>query len=172
MFGFCINQSISTYNCLTTHTCMWLIKCRLGIGWKGQKEYLRILFLLLTMPHIMVSMKATHRFYLINRIRILCTFKHNQRSWMQLFLSLSSLPCPKTLSILCDNQSMQSIANTDAISPCTKHIDVGYHFIREHIANKLFSIPTLDMVADIFTKPLLHTLFSHYHASLGLSSIT
>ena len=95
--------------------------------------------------------------------------------WMQLFLSLSSLPHPKTLSILCDNQSMQSIANTDAISPHTKHIDVGYHFIREHIANKSFLtiwIPTLDMVVDIFTKPLLHTLFSHHCASLGLSSVT
>ena len=95
--------------------------------------------------------------------------------WMQLFLSLSSLPHPRTLSILCNNQSMQSIANTDAISPCTKHIDVNYHFIREHIANESFStiwIPTLDMVADIFTKPLLHTLFLCHHASLSLSSIT
>lgn len=91
--------------------------------------------------------------------------------WIQLFLSLMKLPSPKTLPVLCDNQSSQAIANTDTISSCTKHIDASYHFIREHIANGSFSmiwIPTSDMVADIFTKPLLHILFSQHHTSLGL----
>lgn len=91
--------------------------------------------------------------------------------WMQLFLSLTKLPYPKTLSILCDNQSTQTIANTEAISSRTKHIDVSYHFIRQHIADGSFAtvwVPTSDMVADIFTKPLLHTLFSRHRDSLGL----
>ena len=91
--------------------------------------------------------------------------------WIQLFLSLTQLPSPKTFPILCHNQSTQSIANTDAISSCTKHIDVSHHFIREHIANGSFStvwISTSDMIADIFTKPLLHTLFSRHRTSLGL----
>jgi hypothetical protein len=72
--------------------------------------------------------------------------------WIQLFHSLMELPFPKTLPILCDNQSTQSIANTDAISSRTKHIDVSYHFIREHIANGASStiwILTSDMVADM-----------------------
>jgi hypothetical protein len=92
--------------------------------------------------------------------------------WIQLFLSLMKFPFPKPFPIPCDNQSTQSIANTDIISSHTKHIDVGYHFIREHIGNKMFStiwIPTSDMVANIFTKPLLHTLFIHHHDSLGLA---
>ena len=92
--------------------------------------------------------------------------------WIQLFLSLTQLPSSKTIPILCDNQSTQSIANTDAISSRTKHIDVRHHFIREHITNGSFStvwISTSDMVADIFTKPLLHTLFSRHRASLGLT---
>ena len=91
--------------------------------------------------------------------------------WIHLFLSLMHLPHPKTISILCDNQSTQSIANTDAISSRTKHIDVSHHFICEHIANGSFStvwVPTSDMVADIFTKPLLHNLFSRHRDSLGL----
>jgi hypothetical protein len=91
--------------------------------------------------------------------------------WIRLFTSLMQLPSSKPFPILGDNQSAQSIANTDAISSRTKHIDVRHHFIREHIANGSFSvkwIPTSDMTADIFTKPLLHTLFIRHRDSLGL----
>ena len=49
-----------------------------------------------------------------------------------------------------------------ALNPChhsrSKHIDVKHHFIRECITNaliKLQQIPTLSMIADILTKPLL-----------------
>jgi hypothetical protein len=92
--------------------------------------------------------------------------------WIQLLLTLMQLPSPKTFPILCNNQSTQTIANTDAISSRTKHIDVGYHFIQEHIAKGAFSmiwIPTCNMVADIFTKPLLNVLFTHHRNSLGLA---
>jgi hypothetical protein len=92
--------------------------------------------------------------------------------WIQLFLSVIKLPSPKTLSILCDNQSTQSIATTDAISSRTKHIDVSHHFICEHISKGDFSmvcIPTSDMVVNIFTKPLLHTLFTCHHDNLGFT---
>jgi hypothetical protein len=91
--------------------------------------------------------------------------------WIQLFTSLMDLPSSKPLPILCDNQSAQTIASSDATSSRTKHIDVRHHFIREHIANGSFCtkwIPTSDMTADIFTKPLLHTLFLRHRDSLGL----
>jgi hypothetical protein len=130
-------KSISRY-------CFYYFQCL--VSWSAQKQWT-------------VSMSSTKSEYyaLTNTIK--------EAIWIQLFLFLMELPFSKTLSILCDNQSTQSIANTDAISSRTKHIDVSYHFIWEHIANKAFStiwIPTSDMVADIFTKPLLHTLFTHH----------
>src|SRR5271168_3802497 len=88
-----------------------------------------------------------------------------------LFLSATKLPSPKPFPIFCDNQSTCSIANTDAISSRTKHIDVRHHFIRQHINDGLFStvwISTSDMTADIFTKPLLSNLFVRHRESLGL----
>ena len=91
--------------------------------------------------------------------------------WVKLFLSLTSLPSPLPFPILCDNQSTCTIANTDVISSRTKHIDVRHHFIRQHLNNGSFNttwIPTSDMTADIFTKPLLLTLFLHHRDNLGL----
>jgi hypothetical protein len=91
--------------------------------------------------------------------------------WIRLFLSLTKISFTKPLPILCDNQSAQTIAKTDAISSRTKHIDVRHHFIRQHIADGSFAItwiPTSDMVADIFTKPLLSTLYLRHRDTLGL----
>ena len=81
---------------------------------------------------------------------------------LTLFLSFTKLPSPKPFPILCDNQSTCSIANTDAISSRTKHIDVRHHFICQHINDGSFStvwISTNNMTADILMKPLLSTLF-------------
>jgi Reverse transcriptase (RNA-dependent DNA polymerase) len=94
--------------------------------------------------------------------------------WLKLFLKLTQLYIPPSFPLLCDNQSTRSIASTDAISPRTKHIDVRYHFLREHITNGSFPlhwIPTSDMVADIFTKPLSNILFQRHRESLGLLPI-
>ena len=91
--------------------------------------------------------------------------------WIKLFLSLTSLPAPNPFPIFCDNQSTCTIANTDVISSRTKHIDVRHHFIRQLLNNGSFStiwLPTNDMTADIFTKPLLSTLFLHHRDALGL----
>jgi hypothetical protein len=89
-----------------------------------------------------------------------------------LFLSATQLPLPKPFPIYCDNQSTCAIANTNAISSRTKHIDVRHHFIRQHINDGSFStiwISTNDMTApDILTKPLLATLFLHHRDALGL----
>lgn len=97
------------------------------------------------------------------------TFK--EAIWLRLFLSLVKLPLPSPFPILCDNQSTCTIANTDSISSRTKHIDVRHHFIREHLNNGSFTtiwVPTGDMTADIFTKPLPSTLFLRHRENLGL----
>lgn len=48
--------------------------------------------------------------------------------WLKLFMSLTSLPVPTPFPLFCDNQSTCTIANTNTISSCTKHIDVRHHY--------------------------------------------
>ena len=91
--------------------------------------------------------------------------------WIKLFLTLTKLPTPRPLPIFCDNQSTCVIAKSDTISSRTKYIDVRHHFIRHHVNDGSFStvwIPTTSMTADIFTKPLLSTLFFQHRDNLGL----
>jgi hypothetical protein len=43
------------------------------------------------------------------------------------------------------------------VSERTKHIDLKYHFVKDHVQHgtiKLRYLPTGDMVADMVTKPL------------------
>ncbi|GAV61091.1 hypothetical protein CFOL_v3_04619 [Cephalotus follicularis] len=56
----------------------------------------------------------------------------------------------------------------------TKHINIIYHFIRNHIEKRdvvLMFVPTQDHTADIFTKPLDEQMFSILIRKLGLFDI-
>ncbi|GKA55780.1 hypothetical protein Tco_0754852 [Tanacetum coccineum] len=80
----------------------------------------------------------------------------------------------KMLPIFCDNTSAISIANNPVLHLSTKHIDIRYHFIRDHILKgdiKLHFIPTKYQLADIFTKPLNEPTFTRLKAELGMLNI-
>ena len=52
-----------------------------------------------------------------------------------------------------------------------KHIDIKYHFVREKTQDGTIELkycPTNEMVADIFTKPLLKEQFEYLRGKLGL----
>ncbi|KAI3745847.1 hypothetical protein L6452_08258 [Arctium lappa] len=69
-------------------------------------------------------------------------------------LQLSKIP------IYCDSTSAIAIANNPVLHSKTKHIEIRYHFIRDHVMNgdiKLHFIPTDYQLADLFTKPLDET---------------
>jgi hypothetical protein len=64
-----------------------------------------------------------------------------------------------------DNQGAIHLINNNAYHSRTKHIDIKYHFIRNHTNNKTINftyIPTNNMIADIFTKPLTKPLFNKH----------
>ncbi|GKB53314.1 retrovirus-related pol polyprotein from transposon TNT 1-94 [Tanacetum coccineum] len=76
--------------------------------------------------------------------------------------------------IFCDNTSVIAISNNPVLHSRTKHIDIRYHFIRDHILKgdiKLHFIPTDLQLAGIFTKPLPEPSFTRLVAELGMLNI-
>ena len=71
----------------------------------------------------------------------------------------------------CDNQGAMALTRNPEYHARTKHIDIQYHFIRQHVesgAISLFYYPTHEMTADIFTKPLPRPQFEKHVLGLGL----
>ncbi|GJV80228.1 retrovirus-related pol polyprotein from transposon TNT 1-94 [Tanacetum coccineum] len=76
--------------------------------------------------------------------------------------------------IFCDNTSAIAISNNPILHSRTKHIDIRYHFIRDHILKgdiELHFIPTQYQLADIFTKPLDEPTFKRLIVKLGMQNI-
>jgi len=94
--------------------------------------------------------------------------------WIRLLLTSLGLPIPRPFPILCDNQSTIKIADSDSTSSRSKHIDIRYHFIREHLQSGSFEaswVSTSDMTADILTKLLPLPLHRKFVSTLGLVSL-
>ena len=82
-------------------------------------------------------------------------------------ITLPSLP----ITILEDNQSCMALAANPIHHARIKHIDIKYHFIRDHIDKEDINIaycPTKEMVADVLMKPLARLIFEDHVKVLGL----
>ena len=94
--------------------------------------------------------------------------------WLQQLLTdLKSKPNGPML-IFEDNQAAICMAKNAQYHGRAKHIDIKYHFIREHIAKvtvKLEYCRSEEMIADIFTKGLSAALFTKLRNMLGVCSI-
>ncbi|GKE50624.1 hypothetical protein Tco_1481882, partial [Tanacetum coccineum] len=80
----------------------------------------------------------------------------------------------KKVPIFCDNTSAIAISNNPVLHSRTKHIDILYHFIRDHIPKgdiELHFIPTQYQVSDIFTKSLDEPTFKRLIVELGMLNI-
>ena len=72
-----------------------------------------------------------------------------------------------------DNQGAIALTKNPEHHARTKHIDIQFHFIRQHVelgTIKLDYCPTHEMTADIFTKPLPRPQFAKNVLGLGLSN--
>jgi hypothetical protein len=77
----------------------------------------------------------------------------------------------KSVPLLCDNTSAISLANNPVQHSRTKHIDVRFHFLRDHNEKgdiELSYIDTQHQLADIFIKPLDATRFAFLRGELGV----
>ncbi|GJS63922.1 hypothetical protein Tco_0678486 [Tanacetum coccineum] len=78
------------------------------------------------------------------------------------------------VSIFCDNTSAIAISNNPVLHTRTKHIDIRYHFIKDHILKgdtELHFIPTQYQLANIFTKPLDEPTFKRLIVELSMLNI-
>jgi KUP system potassium uptake protein len=74
-------------------------------------------------------------------------------------------PITETTTIWEDNQSAIAYSLNALVNERTKHVSLKWHFLKDHVEQgtiKLIYLPTDQMVADMFTKPLLgHALTRH-----------
>ncbi|KAL8104410.1 hypothetical protein AgCh_028571 [Apium graveolens] len=73
------------------------------------------------------------------------------------------------IPIFCDNTSAIAITENPVQHSRTKHIDIKYHFSREHVMNgtvELHFVPSEKQLADIFTKPQDESTFSRLVSEL------
>ena len=74
-------------------------------------------------------------------------------------------------NIYVDNQGALALAKNAEYHARTKHIDIQYHFVRQHTETEkviLTYCATSEMTADIFTKALPQPAFTCHNLGLGL----
>ncbi|GKA39929.1 retrovirus-related pol polyprotein from transposon TNT 1-94 [Tanacetum coccineum] len=79
------------------------------------------------------------------------------------------------IPLYCDNKSAIALCCYNVPHSRAKHIDVHYHFIKEHVENRiveLYFIRTEYQLADIFAKPLPRERFNFSIEKLGMRSIS
>ena len=75
------------------------------------------------------------------------------------------------IPIYCDSQSAIAISHNPIHHSMTKHIDITYHFIKDHVLNgniELIFVPSDDEIADLFTKALDNTKFNGFLNKMGM----
>ncbi|GJZ59359.1 retrovirus-related pol polyprotein from transposon TNT 1-94 [Tanacetum coccineum] len=80
----------------------------------------------------------------------------------------------KYVKDLLKKYDLVDISNNPVLHSRTKHIDIMYHFIRDHILKgdiKLHFVPTNLQLANIFTKPLAEPSFTRLVVKLGMLNI-
>jgi hypothetical protein len=77
----------------------------------------------------------------------------------------------KKVPLLCDNESAIKISQNPVQHSRTKHIEIRYHFLRDHVLKGdivISHVKTEDQLADIFTKPLDEKRFSALRCELNI----
>ncbi|WVZ53009.1 hypothetical protein U9M48_004002 [Paspalum notatum var. saurae] len=95
----------------------------------------------------------------------------SQLLWMKATLSDFGLRFGK-IPLLVDSTSAISVAKNPVLHSRTKHIDVRFHFLRDHYEKgdiDLVHIVSANQLADIFTMPLEFGAFTHLRGELGVT---
>ncbi|GJU35932.1 hypothetical protein Tco_1184286 [Tanacetum coccineum] len=75
----------------------------------------------------------------------------------------------------CDNKSVVALCCNNVQHSRSKHIDIRFYFIKEHVENgviELYFVNTKYQLAGIFTKPLCRERIKFLINKLGMRSFT
>ena len=95
----------------------------------------------------------------------------NHAIWLRYLLEDLKLEQSGPTEIRVDNKSAIELAKNPVYHERSKHIDVRYHSIREHIKNeeiRVTHVPSRDQAADILTKALPRTAFEEGKKKFGM----
>ena len=73
-----------------------------------------------------------------------------------------------------DNKSAIELAKNTVNHERSKHINIRFHFIRDHVKEgnvELLHVASQNQVADIFTKLLPKLLFDKYKKMIGMTDV-
>ena len=73
--------------------------------------------------------------------------------------------------LLCDSTSAISVAKNPVLHSKTKHINVRFHLLRDHVEKgdiDLRHVDTQNQLVDILTKPLDQATFTRLRGELGV----
>ena len=100
--------------------------------------------------------------------------------WLRGVLAELKLPMSEPTPFFLDSQSAQDRATNPVYHKRSKHIEIKYHWVREHVdpdgefkTAELHHVSTLNMSADIYTKSLVGPLFiGHCKRNLGETTLS
>ena len=92
-------------------------------------------------------------------------------NWLcEMLVSLFDSQLDPTI-IYCDNQSCMQLTENPVFYDRSKHIEIRYHFIRDHVqkgAIKLQYLSIDEQVVDILTKSLGKSKFVYFRDKMGV----
>jgi Reverse transcriptase (RNA-dependent DNA polymerase)/Integrase core domain len=93
--------------------------------------------------------------------------------WWRMFLTQLGFGMTEPTTIYSDSQGSIALTKNPGHHSRTKHIDIQYHFIREHVADGSIEpiyMNTQDLIADVLTKPLARDRHHKLIKGLGMTT--
>jgi hypothetical protein len=94
--------------------------------------------------------------------------------WIQSLLKELHILQPQAPILWCDNLGATYLSSNPRFHARTKHIEVGFPFVREKVALgalEVWFIASCDQIADIFTKPISKHMLNPQRSNLNLVAI-
>jgi len=122
------------------------IFCRAAIAWSAKKQQT-------------LALSSTKAEYMA------MTHSRKELTFLTHLFCDMGIPIPKPIPLLIDNPSTITLAENPVFHACSKHIEVCHHWMHEKVRDGTIGleyVPTMDQVADIFTKLLNSEKFRRF----------
>jgi len=93
--------------------------------------------------------------------------------WIRALLQELGIRLSSPPTLWCDNIGATYMSVNSVFHGRTKHVEIDFHFVRDHVANKsldIYFIPSSDQLVDVLTKPLVSTRFQQLCFKLNVRS--